>query len=557
MSSVNSAFCTPHAPTFVARNVPLSSVRPPRKRSARPVRACEQAPETLVQADTQTDAPTTTDAFVHQSYVSSVVTQRPSSARRAADELASALPTEDVPGPTPLPIVGNALDIVGTPLSQLMLTYANRYGQFLCFSIVKDVLFLVSNPEDIARINRTNSRNYLDRWTPPGFETLLYEGKLKGLVFSQSKYWMQHRQIVGSIFRSAPFLNHYVDTTVDKTRFILDSIWASRDRQIINVHQQMRMLTLDIIGSAAFGAEFGAMTSPNGSHEIEQCLSKMLHGVFEVIQSPLPLWRVMNTPGRAVVKKNLHRLQTIEKRLISDRRKQLREENRRGDNSKKDLLGMLLRARDDDTFVNFKDEDLMWDCHDVIFAGHETTASALAATIFLVAGSPRVLSKIREELQLVLPDGRAPTLKDLDKLVYLEMTLNEALRLYPPTALVGRIAKDEDVLSGYKIPAGSNVLMSPYVMGRLESLWKNAEEFKPERFAPELVETRHPMVHIPFGAGPRVCLGSRMAMMEAKAVLALMFRKYSFERIQNHLEVDYDSTVSFKSGMDMFVHRIS
>lgn len=542
-------------PAWVLPSLPLrsSSFSPllpsvsPRSSGTHLLRACEPPPPAATTLDI-VETPASSPVYTPPTYSpSSPPPPRPSSSK--------------IPGPPPLPFVGNALDIIGKQLSELMLSYARTYGRFLKFTIVSDVLFLVSDPVAIQRVTSGNPRNYLDRWTPPGFELLLYNGKLRGLVFSQGRHWMQHRQIVGSVFRSKEFLTHFVQTAVDKTRVMIDLMWPRTEGQAVNVHQSMRMLTLDIIGVAAFGTEFGAME--NGSHEIETCLSNVLHGVFDVIKTPLPLWRVMKTPGLARIDNALKRLQRVEMDLIRKRRQQLKEEqgNYRGAQkevkkpSKSDLLGLLLSARDDARGVYFEDDDLMWDVHDVIFAGHETTASALAAAVFLIAGSPRVLSKIREEVDRVLPEGRSPTFEDVAQLKYLDMVLNEALRLYPPTALIGRHAKGADVICGYEIPAGANILLSPYVMGRLDVLWDNPEEFRPERFEPEQVAERHPMCHMPFGAGPRVCLGARMATMEAKVVLAMIFQRYNLERTQDYLEVLYDSTVSFKSGMDMVIRR--
>jgi enediyne biosynthesis protein E7 len=473
------------------------------------------------------------------------------------------------PGPRPLPVVGNALDIVVMGLSELMLSYAQRYGEFVQFSILADVLYLVSDPEGIAHVNTDNSRNYLDRWTPPGFETLLYEGQLRGLVFSQGRYWMQHRQIVGKAFRSQTFLRGFVDAVVDKATYLMDVRWEAGNRvgdaaAPTNIHQEMRLMTLDVIGDAAFGAEFGAMRA--GGHEIETSLSNVLGGVMSVIKNPVPLWKVVNTPGRAAIRADMDRLQTIELGLVNARRERLVAEAAgtavpvdNGVAARTDLLGILLKVRDSDEnrAFNFTDDDLMWDVHDIIFAGHETTASALGAALFQVAGSSRVLAEIHRELDSVIPNGRTLEYQDLEKLEYIGMVINETLRMVPPTALVGRVAKNADVISGHAIPAGANVLFSPFVMGRLERLWDSPEEFRPERFTREATANRHPMIHTPFGAGPRVCLGARMAFMEATAALAVIFQRYTFERTQSVLVCDYNSTVSFKSGMDMVIRRRS
>jgi enediyne biosynthesis protein E7 len=466
------------------------------------------------------------------------------------------------PGPVPLPVIGNALDIVATGLAELMLSYARRYGPFVRFQILSDVMYLTSSPEAIAWVNAGNSRNYLDRWTPPGFETLLYDGRLRGLVFSQGRYWMQHRQIVGSAFRSAAFLDGFVRAVRDKAAYLMDRRWeaAGRVGGVVNVHQEMRLFTLDVIGDAAFGAEFGAMVA--GGHEIEDCLARVLNGVMGIIKAPLPLWQIIKTPGRQGIERDMRRLHAIEMGLVETRRARARAEEDGtavpvDGKGKADLLGMLLKARDgeENRAFNFTDDDLMWDVHDIIFAGHETTASALGAALFQIAGSERVEAEIVAELDRVLPGGRELQFDDIAKLEYIEMVVNETLRLVPPTALIGRIAKEADVLDGYPVPAGANVLMSPYVMGRLARLWDEPEEFRPERFAKDAVAARHPMVHTPFGAGPRVCLGARMATMEAKAALAVVLQKYTFERTRDELVCDYNSTVSFKSGMEMVLRR--
>lgn len=443
-----------------------------------------------------------------------------------------------------------------------MLLYARQHGPITKFTIVSDVMHLISDPSALQHIHVNNAKNYLDRWTPPGFGPLLYDGRLRGLVFSQGRYWMQHRQIASAVFRSQSFLTHFVNVANTHSNTLVNQIWGlahahPSNVSKVNIYQAMRMLTLDVIGTAAFNTSFNAMQK--GSHPIESALGQILHGVLDVIKSPLPLWKFMQTPGRTKVEHHLRTLQKIEMDLIRQRRASL-QKNAPGEESSseapKDLLARLLHARDTHDEIHFQDKDLMWDVHDVIFAGHETTASALTAAIWLIAGSPHVRKKLVAELDAVLPDDRLPKISDLSQLGYLDMVFNEALRLYPPTALVGRISKNADVINGYEIPARSNVLVSPYVMGRLPELWgEDVLEFRPERFDQRKSSVRHPMTHTPFGAGPRVCLGARMATLQAKVVLATLFKHVEFERVDDNLVVDYDSTVSFKSGTDMRIRK--
>lgn len=244
----------------------------------------------------------------------------------AAVPYADAVPLSAAPGPTPLPVVGNALDVAFTGLNDVMLSYARRYGPFVKFEILGDRLLLLTDPAALHHVLSANARNYLGRWVPIGFERLLYAGTLRGLVFSQGKYWAVHRRAASGAFRSPALLQSFCDSVGHHASYLLDTLWVRPGKlgSVVNVHADMRLLALDTIGAFAFGVEFGAMDA--GGHEIETRLSRVLAGVLALVKSPLPLWRVMRTPARAAIEDDMDKLRDIELSLIRARRARLSAE---------------------------------------------------------------------------------------------------------------------------------------------------------------------------------------------------------------------------------------
>ena len=165
-------------------------------------------------------------------------------------------------------------------------------------------------------------------------------------------------------------------------------------------------------------------------------------------------------------------------------------------------------------------------------AGHETTATALAWTWYLLSQDRAVQAKLWAELDAVLgvgPGGRDPHWGDLDKLVYCRMVVEEAMRLYPPAHSTSRIAARDDHAMGIAIPKGTAVIISPWLMHRHRRYWAAPDRFDPENFAPDQAATRPRFVYLPFGAGPRICIGMAFAMAEAVLILATLARQFRFE----------------------------
>jgi cytochrome P450 len=190
----------------------------------------------------------------------------------------------------------------------------------------------------------------------------------------------------------------------------------------------------------------------------------------------------------------------------------------------------------------------------LLLAGFESTSNALSWTWYLLAKNPGVERRLQAELDEVLA-GRMPTFADLLRLTYTKMVMEESLRLYPPAYKFTRQAIEDDEIGGYAIPAGSLVIMSPWVTHR-SHFWPNAEAFEPERFSPDRVQERPRFAYFPFGGGQRSCMGAEFAMMEARLVLAMVAQRYRLSLVDgHHVEPRAALTLQPRNGVSVVADR--
>jgi cytochrome P450 len=200
-----------------------------------------------------------------------------------------------------------------------------------------------------------------------------------------------------------------------------------------------------------------------------------------------------------------------------------------------DVISMLLESRDDEGNALSREQ-----IHDevitLLLAGHETTANGLAWTWVLLMANPWAMDLLQAETRDVLDGGRRlPEARDLAALRYTRMVFEESLRMYPPAWILGRRALADDVIGGQAIPAGTVVAISPYLLHRHPAFWVDPERFDPERFSPDRSASRKPFSYLPFGGGPRLCIGHTMAMVEAQLAIATIASRYRFEAAPGHV----------------------
>lgn len=365
--------------------------------------------------------------------------------------------------------------------------------------------FMVNKPEYIEHVLLTNQQNYVKSHF---VRTLLGPLLGNGLLLSEGVFWRRQRGIAAPAFQPKRIAG-FLDVMVAEAE-AMAACWQEK-REPCDIAAEMMGLTLSIIARTMFSSDVAA--------DIET-VRRLMDEV--VAQRPnlldlfgLPRWlpRRHSKGYRGAVQA----FDALVARIIAERRSQGVD---RGD-----LLSMLLAARDPESGEGMSDKQLRDEILTIFVAGHETTANALSWTWHLLAQHPEVEAKLHAELDQVL-GGRAPSFADLAKLKYTRMVFEEAMRLYPPAHTISRTAVQADWIGGVRIPRGAAIFINIYVTHRNPTLWPEPDRFDPERFAPEAVANRHRFAYLPFGGGPRICIGGGFAMAESLTILAIIAQRY-------------------------------
>jgi cytochrome P450 len=328
-----------------------------------------------------------------------------------------------------------------------------------------------------------------------------------GLVTSDGDFWRRQRKLAQPAFH-AKRIENYAGTMVDHTLNMLEN-W--RDGRTIRIDREMMKLTLGIACKTLFDTDVSG-----DAERVAVLLAEVLDITNERFSAVINLPEWLPTPKRARTAKLIAELDAIIQRFIDERRKTNED---RGD-----LLSMLILAEDENG-EHMSDKQLRDEVMTLFFAGHETTANALTWAWYLLSQHAEVRQKLWAEVDSVL-GGRAPTLADLSNLPYSDRVIKEALRLYPPAPGMNREPIEDVTVGGYDVPKGVQLSLSIYAMHRSARYFENPEQFEPERFSPEREKQIPRYAYLPFGGGPRVCIGNMFAMMEARLVLATVAARY-------------------------------
>jgi cytochrome P450 len=406
-----------------------------------------------------------------------------------------------------------------------------RYGSLF-------VSHQLSHPDHIQQVLQSNFSNYRKG---RGYNILkLSLGE--GLLTSEGALWQRQRKMTQPSFQGQQVAS-FIGTMAENALAMLGR-WESHAAQseAFDVVPHFMRLTLNIAAQVLFTTNLEAdAESIRRTLDIGRDYS--VDRAWSIFPPPLSLPTPRNRRYRAALA-NIH---AIIDRIVAERR--------RAQARITDLLTMLMEARDE-SGAPMSDKQLRDEVITLLTAGHETTTLVLAWTCFLIGTRPEVMERMAAEAAFL--NGRVPAYEDLMKLRYSRMVVEESMRLYPPVWTLARTAVNEDEIGGYRIPARSEILIFPYITQRHPKWWQDAEAFRPERFAPENSAARPRYAYLPFGAGPRTCIGLNFAMTEILLVLAMMLQRYRLRLAIDPAAVHAEPSVTLqpRPGVPVRLERI-
>jgi cytochrome P450 len=353
--------------------------------------------------------------------------------------------------------------------------------------------YVIHHPDDVKRVLVSNHRNYTKGVGLDRVKILLG----KGIMTSEGELWKRQRYMMQPLFHRRVITEFAEVIAQANERFIARWAGLARAGELINLTDEMSELTLEIVLRSIFGRDLDRLSEQLGGN-----------------------------PFAVVTKEQVRDLQFAYKfRSLTKLVAQLIAQRRASSEEHFDYVAMLMNARDKESGEPMGERELIDEIMTLIVAGHETTASGLNWTWYLLSQHPQVEARLHAEIDAAA-DLPAPTLTEVEALGYTRQVIDEALRLYPPGWLLSRRTIDADVLGGYPVPAGTNVLLPLYLLHRHPHFWKNPEAFDPGRFAPEHEAERPRFAYMPFAAGPRHCIGETFALYEMLGHLYKVARRY-------------------------------
>jgi cytochrome P450 len=390
-------------------------------------------------------------------------------------------------------------ELVRDPLG-FFTSITRQYGDIVCYRPAPDIAYLLNHPHYVRHVLVDNNHNY----SKATYSNQIFKKVIgDGLITAEGDTWRWQRRLMQPAFHHTR-LERLDGLIVEATQAMLENWQQQYEKgQPVDIAREMAALTLTVTTRGLFGVNLGDRVKTLG----------------EIVNRVALLFEKPSSPTLRQARDEF--LDVIDE-IIQERDSDFHDTG--------DLLSSLLLARDDATGKSMGNEQLRNQMLGLLIAGYETTANALSWTWYLLSQNPWAIERLRSEVHLAL-DGRAPDYSDLERLPYLRHVLDESLRLYPPAWILGRRAIGEDRIGGYYVAPGTVLAISIYTLHRHPDFWENPETFDPQRFIHANAARRDKYAYIPFGAGPRQCIGNGFGLLEASLIIACIAQRFELHLV--------------------------
>lgn len=449
------------------------------------------------------------------------------------------------PGPFGNALWGVLPKFQQSPLGTLI-EFQKTYGDAVRFHAVGPFYgYQFSHPDHHKHILQDNNQNYTK--IPHPTMLLIQPVVGNGLLTSDGDFWRRQRRLAQPAFHRRRIAKLGTTMTAVTDRMLTKWEVAMRDNPVLDVNHWLMELTLEIVGRTLFSIDV-----TQEADKVGEAFTAVNEQVGHLTRQPFSdrLIRVPFLPMTRRLRRNTGILDEVVHRIIAERRAMSTAD------MPDDLLTMFMQAQDEETGEQMDDKQLRDEVMTILLAGHETTAVALTWTFYLLSQYPAVRESLYAEIEKVL-NGRLPTITDIPNLPYTTTVIEEAMRLYPPVYAIGRFGHAPDTVGGYDTTKNAVIVLCPYITHRHPDFWENPEIFDPERFTPERKKERPRYAYLPFGGGPRQCIGNNFAMTEAILLLTTICRRFTLDLVAGYqVELHPLITLRPKHGMPMAVKKV-
>ncbi|WP_405088081.1 cytochrome P450 [Microbispora sp. NBC_01389] len=403
------------------------------------------------------------------------------------------------------------------------------YGDVTRHDADGEPVYMLNRPDLARHVLKENGANYTKDRTPD--DAMLRPLLGNGLLTSNGKEWAAQRRMCAPAFRLTE-VERFDQVVTDAAGHLLDRWSDGPDGRAVRVDHDLTALTLTVLVRAMLGTDVGAIGA--GFGRAVDAVNRFI-GHYVPTGDPDPADTARRYAGFQRARAFLDQVTRV---IIAARRS--------GGGDGDDLLASMLAAGHAMSDIDLRDQVLT-----IVMAGHETTAKALTWTLYLLDRHRDAARAVYAEIDEVL-GGRPPTAGDLPRLAACRRAIQEAMRLYPPVWLISRRSVEADVIDGYDVPAGTLVCISPWTLHRDPRYWDEPDAYRPERFTPERLARQLSHQYLPFGGGPRICIGRHFALVEAVLALAVLLQRLRLELVEGFpVEPEALVTLRPRHGMMM------